>query len=33
MKKFVEKHPEYKHSISVSKQDLSWIVKLNVSNE
>lgn len=33
MKDFVDKHPEYNHSVSISKQNKSWIVKLNVNNE
>lgn len=32
MKKFMDKHPEYSYSISIDKQDRSWIVKLNVKN-
>lgn len=33
MKVFIEKHPDYKHSVSISKKDKSWVIKLNVSNE
>lgn len=30
---FVKKHPEYNHSVSISKKGDSWVIKLNVNNE